>query len=214
MSFSTSPNKIDDNSEVENEEVYGVGHFLWEIVKIGILAFIIIIPVRTFLFQPFSVQGSSMEPNFHNREYLIVGEFGYKETHIRIGDINLFHSIPFRTLHRGDAVVFRPPNISGQYFIKRVVGLPGEMIEIENDRVSIRNEQSPGGFFLDESEYLSPTVRTEGKQKIQLADDEYYLLGDNRSASRDSRFFGPVSKSLITGKVLLRAWPFDRFDIF
>ncbi len=198
----------------DDEEVYGVGRFLWEIVKIVVLALIIIIPVRAFFFQPFFVQGSSMEPNFHDGEYLVVGEFGYKETSIGFGGTSLFDVMPFKELHRGDAVVFRPPGITGQFFIKRVVGLPGETIEINNSHIIIKNAQAPGGFVLNERAYLLPSVETIGDRVLTLNNDEYFLLGDNRTASRDSRAFGPVSKSRITGKVMLRAWPFSRFTFF
>jgi signal peptidase I len=201
-------------SSDDDEEVYGVGRFLWEIVKIGILALVIIIPVRVLFFQPFFVQGASMEPNFHDGEYLIVGEFGYKETAIGFGGTNLFRVTSFKELHRGDPVVFRPPGITGQFFIKRVVGLPGETVEIRNFRVFIKNAQSPAGFALDEREYLLPAVETTGDRIVALGTDEYFLLGDNRTASKDSRAFGPVPKDRITGKVLLRAWPFDRLTLF
>ncbi len=200
--------------EFDDEEVYGVGRFLWEIVKIVVLALIIIIPVRVFFFQPFFVQGASMEPNFHDGEYLVVGEFGYKETEVGFDGIDLFRVMPFRELHRGDPVVFRPPGIDGQFFIKRVVGLPGETIEIKDSRVIVRNSQSPGGFVVNERSYLSPKVETEWDHTMTLGDDEYFLLGDNRTASKDSRSFGPVPKDRITGKVVLRAWPFDRFTLF
>ncbi|QQS15482.1 MAG: signal peptidase I [Candidatus Moraniibacteriota bacterium] len=198
----------------DEEEVYGVGRFLLEIAKIVILALVIIIPVRVFFFQPFFVQGASMEPNFHDGEYLVVGEFGYKETVVGFGGIALFDVTPFKELHRGDPVVFRPPGIAGQFFIKRVVGLPGETIEINNSHIIVKNAQTPGGFVLNEQMYLSPTVETTGDRVVTLKNDEYFLLGDNRTASKDSRAFGPVSKDRITGKVMLRAWPFDRFTLF
>jgi len=198
----------------DDEEVYGVGMFLWEIVKIGILAFIIIIPVRVLFFQPFFVQGASMEPNFHDGEYLVVGEFGYKETDIGFGNTDLFRVMPFKELHRGDTVVFRPPGIVGQFFIKRVIGLPGETVEINNFHIIIKNAQFPSGFNLDERAYLLPSVETTGDRVLTLGANEYFVLGDNRTASKDSRAFGPVPEDRITGKVLLRAWPFDRFSIF
>lgn len=209
-----TPNTSGGHASDDEEEVYGVGRFLWEIVKIGILALVIIIPVRVFFFQPFFVQGASMEPNFHDGEYLIVGEFGYKETGVGFGGTELFRVTSFKELHRGDPVVFRPPGISGQYFIKRVIGLPGETVEIRNSRIIVKNDRAPSGFIVDESAYLLPTVETTGDRVLTLGSDEYFLLGDNRTASRDSRAFGPVPKDRITGKVLLRAWPFDRMNIF
>jgi signal peptidase I len=214
MSFFERSRETAYRNDADEEEVYGVGRFLWEIVKIGILALVIIIPVRVFFFQPFFVQGASMEPNFHDGEYLIVGEFGYKETGVGFGGSELFRVKPFKDLHRGDPVVFRPPGISGQYFIKRVVGLPGETIEIKNSRILIKNAQAPAGFILDEREYLALSVQTTGDRVIALGVDEYFLMGDNRTASKDSRAFGPVPRDRITGKVLLRAWPFDRLTLF
>lgn len=213
MNFSDGFGKNEQNID-DDEEVYGVGRFLWEIVKIGVLALIIIIPVRVFFFQPFFVQGASMEPNFHDGEYLVVGEFGYKETGIGLGDKELLRVTPFKELHRGDPVVFRPPGVVGQYFIKRVIGLPGETIEIKNFRIIIKNSQAPSGFILDERQYLLPNVETTGDISLTLGDSEYFLLGDNRTASRDSRAFGPVPKDRITGKVMLRAWPFGRLTVF
>lgn len=206
--------EITDDSSVKEEEIYGVGRFLWEIVKIILLAVFIIIPVRVIFFQPFFVEGTSMEPNFRDGEYLIVGEFGYKETKVGVGDTEFFRFTPFKQLNRGDVVVFRPPGVSDQFYIKRTVGLPGETVEIKDGFVVIRNSQSPSGFILDEALYLRPRLETSGNQIVKLADDEYFLMGDNRRASRDSRSFGPVKKNLIMGKVLIRAWPIDRMNAF
>ncbi|QQS20855.1 MAG: signal peptidase I [Candidatus Moraniibacteriota bacterium] len=196
------------------EEMVGVKGFLWELLKIALLAFVIIIPVRVFLFQPFFVQGSSMEPNFHDGEYLLIREFGYKETSLALGAKEIFRVRPSRELERGDPVVFRPPGITGQYFIKRVIGLPGETVEVVGSRVRVRNKENPDGFFVDERQYLLPSVKTLGEKSFTLTENEYFVLGDNRTASRDSRSFGPVSKDRVTGKVLLRAWPLDRWKIF
>lgn len=214
MNASFSPNSDRREESMEDEEVYGVGRFLWEIVKIGILALVIIIPVRLLLFQPFFVQGPSMEPNFHDGEYLIVEELGYKDTNISIGGWNLLEVKPFRELHRGDPVVFRPPDVPNQFYIKRVIGLPGETIELKNSHVIIRNAVSPSGFILDEDAYLRSSVITTGEGSITLGSDEYFFLGDNRPSSRDSRSFGIVKSSRIIGKVLVRVWPFGRAQVF
>lgn len=211
-SFSLGSDRRDE--AMDDEEVYGVGRFLWEIVKIGMLALVIIIPVRMLLFQPFFVQGPSMEPNFHDGEYLIVGELGYKDTSIALGGRTLFEIKPFRELHRGDPVVFRPPDVPNQFYIKRVIGLPGETVELKNSRVIIRNSVSPGGFILDEDAYLRSSVITTGEGSITLGSDEYFFLGDNRPSSRDSRSFGVVKSNRIIGKVLVRVWPFGRAEVF
>jgi signal peptidase I len=203
------------------DEMYGVGSFLWEIVKILLLAFVVIIPIRVFFFQPFFVQGSSMEPNFEEGEYLIIGEFGYKKTEVKLSNTNLFSVQPFKELHRQEVVVFHPPSTKNadQFFIKRVIGLPGETVEIRNGRVIIRNDTRPEGFVLDESAYLEASVPTfyagsDMMFSVKLKENEYFLMGDNRLYSHDSRAFGPVDKDHITGKVILRAWPLDKARIY
>lgn len=177
---------------------------VFEILRIVILALIIVVPIRFFIFQPFLVQGQSMEPNFENGDYLIVDELTYK----------------FKEPKRGEIVVFRVPqmgrerviNIFGfkfslkesPRFIKRVIGLPGETIEIADGKIKISNEKE--NFFLDESKYL-PQNSTLGQFQISLGKDEYFVLGDNRSHSLDSRSVGPISKKSIIGRVILRLWP-------
>ena len=192
-----------------NEEYYGVGSFVLEIMKIFLLALVIIVPIRVFLFQPFFVQGASMEPNFEDKQYLIVNELGYKTTEVG----NLFTVKPFKELQRGDVVVFRYPKNPSVFYIKRIIGLPGEKIEISNDKVKIFNSENPNGFVLDESQYLSASVMTSGEINMTLG-DEYFVMGDNREYSSDSRSWGPVPADDVMGKVVLRAWPISRASLF
>jgi signal peptidase I len=199
---------------IDDERYYGVGSFILEIIKIVILAFIIIVPIRIFLFQPFFVQGDSMKPNFEDSQYLIVNELGYKETPVGLTGKNLFVVKPFKKIDRQKVIVFRYPLDPSKYFIKRVVGLPGEKIEIKNGKVTIYNSENPDGFVLDESAYLSDTMRTEGDLTLDLKDKEYFMMGDNRRYSSDSRVWGPVKSKYIMGEVLLRAWPLDKLGIF
>ena len=207
---------INQNNKPRNaDDVYqGVGSFLLEIVKIFLLAFIIIVPIRIFLFQPFFVQGASMEPNFENNEYLIINELGYKETDLNIGQNQIFKVNSFKSIERQTVVVFRYPKDPSKFFIKRIIGLPGEKIEIKNGIIRIYNVQYPNGFVLDESAYLSPSLVTNADLSINLADDEYFVMGDNRPFSSDSRSWGPIKKSDVIGKVLLRAWPLNNIKIF
>jgi signal peptidase I len=198
----------------DTSDELSAGQFFIEMVKVFLLAAVIIIPVRVFLFQPFFVEGASMEPNFHDGEYLIVNEFGYKATEGSVGGNRLFSVEPFLELSRGEPVVFRSPRREGQYLIKRVIGLPGETVEIRNSEITIASEDQSDGFTLDESMYLSDTTRTTDMKATTLADDEYFLLGDNRMNSLDSRVFGPVEKDAIIGRVLLRAWPIGRATWF
>ena len=164
--------------------------FVWETVKVVIISLAIIIPVRYFLVQPFFVKGASMEPTFDDGNYILIDEISYR----------------FKTPERGDIVVFRYPLDKSQFFIKRVVGLPGDTVEIKNDKVTIFNQQNTNGLVLKEP-YLSPDQHTLGNIKVRLDDNDYYVLGDNRLKSSDSRFWGPVNKSLITGRVFFRALP-------
>lgn len=200
--------------EVRSEQRYGVASFILEIIKIVVLAFVIIVPVRVFLFQPFFVQGASMEPNFEDKEYLIINELGYKKTSVGFGDTNFFTVNPFKEIKRQHVIVFRYPLDPGKYFIKRVIGLPGEKIEVKEGSVTVFNQQNPNGMSLDEAAYLSKSVRTTGDLSVTLASDEYFVMGDNRMFSSDSRVWGPVKEKFIMGEVLLRAWPLNRVSIY
>lgn len=206
-----------ENQEIQ-EENYGVGGIFWEITKVVLWVVLIIVPLRVFLVQPFFVQGASMEPSFQDKEYLIINELGYKKTDVgfNYGDkkINFFTVSPFKEFKRDDVVVFRYPKNPSTFYIKRVIGLPGEKIEISEGKVKIYNQENPNGFLLDESNYLSPSEETTGEEVRQLTDEEYFVMGDNRKFSSDSRSWGPVPKYDVIGKVLIRAWPFGKAKIF
>lgn len=198
----------------DREPYYGVGSFIIEIIKVFFWALVIIVPIRLFLFQPFFVQGASMEPNFENGEYLIINELGYKQTELNFTGSRIFAVQPFKELKRGDVIVFRYPKNPSQYFIKRVITLPGETIVIKEGKVIISTSADSAGFVLDESAYLPPGLETSGDQARKLEADEYFVMGDNRSASHDSRSWGPLKADKIIGKVLLRAWPVGRAAIY
>jgi len=158
--------------------------------KTLILALVIVIPIRYFIFQPFFVQGQSMEPNFENGDYLIVDELSYR----------------FREPQRGEVVVFRYPQNPSLRYIKRIIGLPGETLEIKNGVITIYQGNS-NKEVLDESNYLSPNLQTPGDLKMTLNEKEYFVLGDNRLASFDSRRWGTLPQKNIIGRVFFRAWP-------
>lgn len=199
--------------ETDEEVYYGVGSFLWEVVKVFFWALIIIVPIRVFLFQPFFVQGASMEPNFKDGDYLIVNELGYKQTSADIDGLHLFTVKSFRELNRLDVVVFRYPRDPKQFFIKRVIGLPGEQVKVEAGRVTVFNNQNPDGLVLDERAYLPAGLSTSGAVTTTLKSDEYFVLGDNRQFSHDSRAWGVLPESDVVGKVLVRAWPLSKAGI-
>ncbi|HZZ99304.1 MAG TPA: signal peptidase I [Candidatus Paceibacterota bacterium] len=167
--------------------------FIWETVKIVAVCLAIIIPIRYFLLQPFFVKGASMETTFQDGDYIFANELTYE-----IGNPE-----------RGDVVVFHYPLDPSQFFIKRIIGLPGETVEIKNNQVIIYNQQHPEGFVLDEP-YLDPGQQTLGNIRMKLDDNEFFVMGDNRLESSDSRSWGPVNRSLITGRVFVRLLPLSR----
>jgi len=191
-----------NENESAGERFAGVGSFVLEIIKIVILAFVIIVPIRVFLFQPFFVQGDSMKPNFENGEYLIINELGYKRTSLDISNANLFTVKPWKEVARQEPIVFRYPLDPSKFFIKRVIGLPGEKVEIKNSQIIIYNDSYPEGFVLDENTYLSKSVKTNSEMAITLKSDEYFVMGDNRDNSADSREWGFVPEENIKGKAM------------
>lgn len=172
--------------------------FTVETVKVVVVSLAIILPVRYFLIQPFYVKGASMEPTFYDHEYLIIDEISYR----------------FNQPQRGDIVVFRYKKDPGQYFIKRIIGLPGEKVEIKDSQIFIYNEKNSLGRLIDESVYLEASVKTTPDSTTIIGEDEFFVLGDNREYSLDSRRFGIVKKSAIIGKTWFRGWPFDRIGWF
>lgn len=211
-------NSFKDKNKQETKKEEGAQRknisFVFEIIKIVLMAFIIIFPIRTFIFQPFFVKGSSMEPNFLNGEYLIINELGYKKTVVAAGEKELFTVDSFKELKRGTPVVFRYPRKPEEFFIKRIIGLPNERVVIKDKKVKIFNEENPVGFFLDERDYIPNHFETRGEEDFILEAGQYVVLGDNRSHSSDSRDWGILSSEYIVGKVLLRAWPVNRFEFY
>jgi signal peptidase I len=170
--------------------------FSFEIVKIALIALAIVLPIRYFLFQPFIVQGESMSPNFESGDYLIVDEISYR----------------FSEPQRGDIIVFKYPKDTTQRFIKRVIGLPGETVVIRNGEVSLTTVDGKN-IVLDET-YLPADLKTYGDTDTTLEDGEYFVMGDNRTYSYDSRSWGVVSTSYIIGKTFLRLYPITEISTF
>ncbi len=174
------------------KSVFGV---MWEFVEAFVFAAAIFVVAYLVLFQPNQVKGSSMYPTFKDGEYIFTDKISY-----RMG-------LP----KRGDVVVFRSPKNNDIDFIKRIIGLPGDQVKISQGKLYLN------GAPLDESEYLDPSVYTgpEGylaeDQEIVVPEGQYFVVGDNRPHSSDSRDFGPVTTAEFVGKVFFRYWPVDRF---
>jgi len=161
---------------------------IWEFLKVIVIAAIIVLPIRYFLFQPFIVKGESMVPNLQSGDYLIIDEISYR----------------FSNPKRGDIVVLGYPIDIRQRFIKRIIGVPGETVDIKNGNVTISNSQ--GTFSLSEK-YLPDNLETEGNIHVVLGDEEYFVLGDNRQFSYDSRKWGVLPRKDIIGKAFFRLFP-------
>ncbi len=139
-----------------------------------------------------------MEPTFFNNEYLIIDELSYR----------------FHEPRRGDVVVVHNPILPDEYLIKRLIGLPGERLVIDQDGISVASSPTGDLRVLDERVYLRETVLTSGSVDVILGDNEYFVMGDNRSASLDSRSFGPILRDQIVGRAGVRAWPVNRARTF
>jgi len=160
----------------------------WDLVKFAVMALVIVIPIRMWVAQPFVVSGESMYPTFHDKEYLIVDEISYI-----LGNAK-----------RGDVVVFRYPNDTKRFFIKRIIGLPNEKIKVDNGVVTITNKEHPEGFKMIEP-YVNEVQFTGSEYETK--NGEYFVMGDNRNRSSDSRFWGVLPKKLLIGRAYLRLLP-------
>ncbi len=168
---------------------------IWEVTKVFILPIAVVLLVRVYVAQPFVVKGASMEPNFEDQEYLIIDEV----------------SPAVRPIERGTVVVFRYPLDTSEFFIKRVIGLPGEHISLKNGYVLVK--QADGTTIQLKEPYLARGTMTLGDADIDVPADHYFVLGDNRNFSSDSRRWGLLPKDLITGRALLRLWPPEKMGI-
>ncbi len=167
---------------------------IWELAKIVIIAVIIVLPIRYFIFQPFIVKGESMVPNLQSGDYLIVDQISY-----RIG-----------SPQRGDVIVLKYPLDASQRYIKRIIGLPGETVEIKNGEIII--SENTKNFILSEKKYLPNLLNTDGNLSTTLLDNQYFVLGDNRQFSYDSRMWGILPKKDIVGRAIFRVFPISNMS--
>jgi signal peptidase I len=166
--------------------------FLQELLTFAVVALVIVVPIRLFIAQPFIVSGESMYPTFDTGQYLIVDQLSYR----------------FNEPARGDVIIFRYPNNPSTFFIKRVIGLPGETLNIEGNTTTV-TDTAGNKTTLTEPYVQMPR---ESILTTTLADDEYFVMGDNRLASLDSRTWGPLKRDHIIGRAYVRLLPFDTLD--
>ena len=181
------------NPENEQKKDY----FLIEIIKFTIMVLVIVIPIRTFVAQPFIVSGASMDPSFGNGQYLIVDQLSY-----RLEDPK-----------RDDVIIFKFPKDTSTYYIKRIIAIPGETLSMSEGKVAIYNKEYPDGFILDEP-YITENHKTSDTFEIKLGPTEYFVMGDNRPQSSDSRSWGPLDSKYIVGRPFLRLIPFSKISVF
>lgn len=171
-------------------------HPFAEIVRFAIIALIIVVPIRMFIAQPFIVSGASMNNTFEDGQYLIVDQLTYH----------------LESPQRGDVAIFKYPNDPSKYFIKRIVGVPGDTVTVEGNTVTIQNETYPEGHVLHEP-YVRIMEEPNSVTEI-LSDKEYFVMGDNRDYSSDSRMWGILHEDKIVGRALVRLFPIHTLETF
>ena len=167
----------------------------WELARFAFVALVIVIPIRVLIAEPFIVSGSSMVPTFINGDYLIIDKISYKLSNPK----------------RDDVVVFRYPGDTTKFFIKRIIGLPNETVDIKGNDVTITKGDTKESFKLDQPFVKNPA---NNDTHFELKKDEYFVMGDNRNASSDSRYWGAVKINLLTGKAFLRLLPINKIDFW
>jgi len=172
--------------------------FFKEVLKFTLIALLVVVPVRLYVAQPFIVNGASMDPTFETGNYLIIDELSYR----------------VEAPKRGDVIVLNPPGENGKFFIKRIIGLPGETVSIHNFTVTIKNAEHPEGFSLHEPYVAEKNKGGRSELSVTLNPTEYFVMGDNRNASFDSRDWGNLERNRIVGRALLRLFPVPDIGAF
>jgi signal peptidase I len=178
--------------EEKTSKIFNIKRETFELIRFIVIAGLIIIPFRIFIAQPFIVNGASMNPTFETNQYLIVDQLTYR-THEPV---------------RGDVIIFRFPLNPKDFYIKRVIGLPTETVTIDGSEVYVQTEGEEK-IQLDE-----PYIEFEANNNISvtLGEDEYFVMGDNRPNSSDSRHWGVLPKEFIVGRAYMRLLPLSKVD--
>lgn len=175
-------------------KVFGV---FWEFIEAIVFALAIFVVVYWFLAQPNQVRGQSMFPVFHDGEYIITDKVTFKT----------------RKPERGEVVIFKSPQSAEIDFIKRIIGLPGDKVKIKSGKVYVNGQELEESNYLDSSVYTGAESFLSENQEIVVPDGKYFVLGDNRPNSSDSRDFGPIGMDTFIGRVFFRYWPIDKIGL-
>ncbi|MSR78808.1 MAG: signal peptidase I [Candidatus Taylorbacteria bacterium] len=186
---------VREKEKTFSEQPVGKKESWLDVVKFVLIVAAIVFPIRMFIAQPFLVSGPSMIPTFQDKNYLIVDEISKRFTHPQ----------------RGEIVIFRRAGES-KYLIKRIIGLPGDTLTLEGEKITVTNAENPKGFVFEQPFVVNN--RSESKTTVILDGADYYVLGDNRPVSYDSRYFGPIPESAIIGRPVVRLYPFGNIEMF
>jgi len=170
--------------------------FFLDILEVIVFAVAIFLFIYLLVLQPHKIKGSSMEPNYHNGEYLLTDKLTYR----------------FREPKRGEVIVFLAPGANGEEFIKRIIGLPNEDISIKDNSVYINNQKLTESYIPSDIE-TRPGAFLKQDQEVKIPDGYYFVLGDNRTFSSDSRTWGFVKKEVIKGKAWVIYWPISKAGV-
>ena len=194
----TPPEYTEKKQRPKDQDMW---RFAAELVRTALIVSILAYVLRLFVVEPFVVEGSSMAPNFATNDFLIVDKVSYR----------------LHDPQRGDIIVFKYPYDTSINYIKRIIGLPGETVRINDNKVTIINKANPDGFVLSEpylaSNIITALPATASKNEFVVPADSYFMLGDNRPGSSDSREWGFLPKEDIIGPVDLEAFPLNKIQI-
>jgi len=189
---------LTSNKPLENDiEKDTLGHSIIEWIKVVVIALAIALPIRWFVAEPFIVNGASMDPTFATGQFLVVDRLTYR----------------FEAPKRGDVIVFEYPNDPSTYYIKRIIGLPGETVNIKDGKITIINKENPSGLTLNEP-YISAMHLSTDTSSRTLTSTQYFVMGDNRAQSSDSRYWGPLESHFIIGRPFVRLLPVTTLSLW
>lgn len=169
---------------------------LFDFLQSIVVVLAIMVMIYLFVMSPQEISGASMEPNFHNGEYILTNKIQYK----------------LENPKRGDVVIFKSPLNKDIDYIKRIIALPGEKVMLKDSALWVNGKKVSEPYLAPDVYIFGGSYLKEGVE-VTVVEGMYFVSGDNRPHSSDSREFGPIAKEDFIGKALLRYWPFDRLGI-